>query len=99
VLRTTFSRYSLSFFLSSDFAKPIPLREKHAQCVKKSGFFTRFLRARNVRILFFEEIPHFQPGFAKGVADSIPWHEFGCDKRLMERLFGVKISGAGPLAR
>jgi hypothetical protein len=36
--------------------KPIPLREKHAQCVKKSGFFIRFFSARNGRILFFEGI-------------------------------------------
>jgi hypothetical protein len=40
----------LLFFKKTDFAKPIPLREKHAQCVKKSGFFIRFLSARNDRL-------------------------------------------------
>jgi hypothetical protein len=62
VLRTTFSRCSLSFFLKTGFTKPIPLREKHAQCVKKSGFFTHFLSAQNDRLLFFGAFPQFGKG-------------------------------------
>jgi hypothetical protein len=80
VLRTTFSRCSLSFSLKTDFTKPIPLREKDAQCVKKSGFFIRFLSVRNDRLFFFGVIPQFQPCLARGVTASFPWHEFGCEK-------------------
>jgi len=80
VLRTTFSRYSLSFFLKSDFTKPIPLRGKHAQCVKKSGFFIRFFGLRIDRIFFFGVFSQFQPCLAGGVKVFFPWHEFGYAK-------------------
>jgi hypothetical protein len=56
------------------------LREKHAQCVKKFGFFTRFFNVQKGRRLFFEGILHFQPCFSRAVAASLPWHEFGYGK-------------------
>jgi hypothetical protein len=70
--------------------RPIPLREKHAQCVKKSGFFIRFLSARNDRFLFFREFPQSQPCLARGVTASLPWHELSCQEKLTQKLLGVK---------
>ena len=68
------------FFLKTDFAKPIPLREKHAQCVKKSGCFTGFLSGQKDCIFVCEGIFHFRSGMARAVAASLPWHGFGYEK-------------------
>jgi hypothetical protein len=67
VLRTCCELLSLdaasSFFLKSDFTKPILLREKHAQCVKKSGFFIHFLSAQNDGHFFSREFRNSSPAW------------------------------------